>query len=194
VSHAREQALVASPPEVSYEPRALFLGRLEAYKGLDVLLEAARRCNGEKVGVIIAGQGSLGRPGGGKMPDNTDVRNRLIQDAEAVELFQRCGVVVLPYREASQSALVAAAYFFRKPVIVTQVGALPEYVVKDGDRDRTGWVIPAGDARALAGAITDALAAPARLAQMGRAGRAWYDVQRQVEGQTLGQMYALLAG
>jgi glycosyltransferase involved in cell wall biosynthesis len=193
LSYAQEQALVASPPDVSYEPWALFLGRLEAYKGLDILVEAARLCDQGRVRVTIAGQGNLERLLAGDMPDNVEVRNRLIQDAEAVDLFRRCGLVVLPYREASQSALVAAAYFFQKPVIVTEVGALPEYVVQDGAEGRTGWVIPPGDAGALAEALTSALADRDRLARLGEAGRAWYNYQRQVEGQTLGEMYGALA-
>jgi glycosyltransferase involved in cell wall biosynthesis len=49
--------------------------------------------------------------------------------------------LVLPYRDATQSALVAHAYFFRKPAIVTRTGALPEYVVEG----ETGWVVPRAD-------------------------------------------------
>jgi glycosyltransferase involved in cell wall biosynthesis len=99
-------------------------------------------------------------------------------------------VVVLPYRDASQSALVGHAYYFRKPVIVTRTGALPEYVVEG----ETGWVVPPGDPQAVAEALREALGDPARLARMGEAGRAWYDREREVEEMTLLQMYARLAG
>jgi glycosyltransferase involved in cell wall biosynthesis len=40
VSHAHEQALFQSPPAIQYGLSALFLGRLEIYKGLDMLIEA----------------------------------------------------------------------------------------------------------------------------------------------------------
>jgi phosphatidylinositol alpha-1,6-mannosyltransferase len=50
----------------------------------------------------------------------------------------------------------------------------------------TGWVVPPGDAAALAEALGD----PARLARMGEAGRAWYERQRRREEQTLQEMYA----
>jgi glycosyltransferase involved in cell wall biosynthesis len=118
------------------------------------------------------------------------VRSRLIGDDEALDLFRRCGLLVLPYRDATQSALVAHAYFFRKPVIVTRTGALPECVVKG----QTGWLVPPEDPQALAAALSEALGAPARLARMGEAGRTWYECQRQAEWSTLQEMYAMLAG
>jgi glycosyltransferase involved in cell wall biosynthesis len=97
--------------------------------------------------------------------------------------------LVLPYVDASQSALIAAAYFFRKPVLITRTGALPEYV-EDG---HTGLVMepdhPASFARCLEEMVSD----PVRLAQMGSAGRLWYDVQRAVEMRTMTEMYLRLA-
>jgi glycosyltransferase involved in cell wall biosynthesis len=189
VGYDRQQALEQSPPDVSYEPWALLIGRLEAYKGLDVLVEAARQVEGRGVGVVIAGPGRLERYVRGPLPANVELRPWLAGDDEAVELFRRCGLIVLPYLEASQSALVAAAYFFRKPVLVSRVGALPEYVVEG----ETGWVVPAGDPQALAEALAAALADPQRLARMGRAGRSWYEQQRRAEGAALQAMYASLA-
>lgn len=221
VGYGKEQALRASPPQVICEPWALFLGRLEAYKGLEVLVEAARRLDGARSsrigiagpgeaagrssgigiagpgqaggrsrGIVIAGPGQLAGLVRGEKPANVEVRDRLILDEEAVDLFRHCGLVVLPYVEASQSALVAAAYFFGKPALVTRTGALPEYVVEG----ETGWVVPPGESQALAEALRVALADPHRLARMGRAGRAWYEEQRQAEGAALRAMYAGLDG
>ena len=113
----------------------------------------------------------------------------MIEDDEAIDLFSRCSLVVLPYIDATQSALIGAAYFFGKPVIVTRAGALPEYVVEG----ETGWVIPPRDPQALAECLQAALGDPDRLARMGRAGRAWYDAQRIVERETLDDMYARVA-
>ena len=192
-SHYHQEALVQSQPLIQHEPWALLMGRLEVYKGLDVLVEACRLISAggdQSITAVIAGPGQLEKPVSGLLPANIEVRNRLVEDEEAIDLFSRCGLVVLPYIEASQSALVAAAYFFRKPVIVTRVGALPEYVV-DGE---TGWVIPANDPEALAEAIRTALSDPARLAGMGEAGRAWYEQQREAELATLQSMYGRVAG
>lgn len=63
------------------------------------------------------------------------------------------------------SAIYAMAYGL--PVIATNVGGLPE-VVADGE---TGWIIPPGDATALAVAIADAASDPVRLRLMGQRGR-----------------------
>jgi glycosyltransferase involved in cell wall biosynthesis len=192
LSHVRQQSLVQSPPVAYYEPWALFLGRLEAYKGLGTLVDAARWLDPSRAGVVIAGPGRLEPLVGGEIPPNVEVRDHLIGDQEAVDLFQRCGLVVLPYVEASQSALVAAAYFFRKPVIVTNVGALPEYVCMDGAGRQTGWVIAPNDAQALADVMQAGLEDRGRLVEMGQAGRSWYERQRHTGEQTIQEMYAAL--
>ena len=62
-------------------------------------------------------------------------------------------MVVLPYIEASQSGIIPIAYAFKKPVVVTNVGSIPE-VVDDGI---TGFIVPPKDPDALASAITKLL-------------------------------------
>ncbi len=183
----------------------LFFARLEPYKGVNVLVEAMRLIETSapllppssfllppssflpppSATAIIAGKGNLSKLALGPLPANVEIRNRLIEDDEAIELFSRCSLVVLPYVEASQSALIAAAYFFAKPVVVTRVGALPEYVLEG----ETGWVVPPGNPRALAQCLQAALGDPARLAQMGQAGRAWYDRHIRLEEGLLPRMY-----
>ncbi len=139
--------------------------------------------------VVIAGPGRLAPLWAGPLPPRLELRNRLIQDEEALGLFRRCGLLVLPYLDATQSALIAAAYYFYKPVIVTRAGALPEYVV-DGE---TGLVVEAGHAAGLARGLDAMLGDPERLARMGAAGRRWYDRQREAETQTLFDMYGSVA-
>ena len=98
-------------------------------------------------------------------------------------------MLILPYLDATQSALVAAACAFGLPVIVTQVGALPEYVVAG----ETGWSVPPGDPTALAAILRQALADRSRLRVMGAAGRAWFAAQRSQEEATLASMYRQVA-
>ena len=167
-------------------PFALFFARLEPYKGIDVLIEAMHLLDGTSpMRAIIAGKGDIERMTSNSLPANIEVRNHLIEDREAADLFCRCSIVVLPYIDATQSALIAAAYFFGKPVIVTRTGALPEYVV-DGE---TGWIIEPRDARALADRLQAAASNGARLTQMGQSGRGWYLAQRMIERYTLHRMY-----
>jgi glycosyltransferase involved in cell wall biosynthesis len=176
-----------SDQAVACEPWALFFGRLEQYKGVGVLLHAAQvaRQAGNGLRLVLAGQGDLTAFWPGPLPAGVELRQRRIDDAEAIDLFRRCGLLVLPYLDASQSALVAAAYAFRKPVLVTRSGALPEYV----QEGVTGWIVPPGDAPALAAAVQDALADPQRLAAMGQAGWQWYRQQRAHEYQVLLDLY-----
>jgi glycosyltransferase involved in cell wall biosynthesis len=139
---------------------------------------------------VIAGPGKVSDLWAGNLPKGVELRNRLIPDAEAVDLFRRCGLLVMPYINATQSALIASAYYFRKPVLVTRTGALPESV-EDG---QTGCVVEPGHPATLARRLSEMLEDPAALARMGVEGRAWYDSRRVVEGQTLVAMYRRMAG
>jgi glycosyltransferase involved in cell wall biosynthesis len=186
LSYEAEAALRQARTDIAFEPFALFFARIETYKGIDTLFEAMRQLNGHtRVCAIVAGRGELGHAA----PENVEVRNRLLGDAEAIDLFSRCSVVVLPYRDATQSAVIAAAYFFGKPVIVTRTGALPEYVA-DGV---TGWIFEPGNAPALANCLNAAISDPVRLQQMGQAGQAWYEAQYRNEPATLRHMYERVA-
>jgi glycosyltransferase involved in cell wall biosynthesis len=178
--------------DVVYQPWALFFGRLARYKGVGRLLAACARGDGSKGDgprLVVAGPGSLEALWMEPLPPRVQVRNRLIDDEEALDLFRSCGLLVLPYVDATQSALVAAAYFFRKPVVATRTGALPEYV----QAGHTGWLIEPDDVAGLRACLAEALSDPARLARMGAAGRAQYDAWRHLERETLLRMYERVA-
>ena len=197
----------ANVPTCERANDVLFFGRVEAYKGVDTLLAAWAEASGDlrvnssnswqATRLVIAGPVArdVTLP---PLPPGVELRDRRIADGEAEALFRSAAVLVLPYRDATQSALVAAAYAFGVPVIVTDVGALSEYVVPgatgpDGTGPgATGWIAPAGDAGALAAALREALADPARLRRMGAAGRVWFAARRHEEQTALANMYASL--
>jgi glycosyltransferase involved in cell wall biosynthesis len=139
--------------------------------------------------VVIAGSGDLSLLWAGSLPERLEVHNYLISDEEAMDLFCRCGLVVLPYVDATQSALIAAAYYFRKPVVVTRTGALPEYV----EEGRTGRIVESDHPASLARTMEEMLSDPAGLERMGTTGRAWYDTRRAAEEEALIQAYTRLA-
>lgn len=172
---------------VEWQPWGLFFGRLERYKGVAVLLAAEKMLPRKRRGnsLVLAGPGQPTDMDLKAVSSHVEVRNRLIQDEEAIDLFLHCGLLILPYLDATQSALIAAAYYFRKPVIVTDTGALSEYV----QEAVTGWVLPPGDPAALAACLSEGLVDPVRLKRMGQAGRAWYEAQRRQEALTLRLMY-----
>ncbi len=181
----------------SQPPVVIFFGRIEAYKGVDTLLAAweqlARHQNATRSSatvqarLIIAGQlaPAMTLPA---LPPGVELRNRRIDDAEGLALFRQASVLVLPYRDGTQSALPAAAYRFGVPVIAARSGALGEYVVPG----KTGWVVPPGDAPALAAALAEALAAPQRLHEMGIAGQLWYHQARAREEVAFDRVYRQL--
>ena len=137
----------------------LFLGRLSKYKGVDVLLDAARiistRLHGCKF--VIAGRCVPGYvlPEIPSLPNDCIVKvtDGYVSNSEMAELMQKATVVVCPYLDATQSAVVLAAYGFVKPVIGTSVGGLPEYIF----HQQSGLVIPPNDAQALADSIIELL-------------------------------------
>jgi len=178
-----------SQTDVEFEPFMLFFGRLEAYKGVEYLLTAFNQTSSAYSAdfrLVLAGPGDLSKYWVQTLPPKVELRNQLISDEDALDLFRRCSLVLLPYIDATQSALIASAYFFQKPVLVSRSGALPEYV-KDGE---TGFIVEPGHPTTLARALSAAICDPQRLRHMGRAGRQWYDRQRLVEEERLQTLYA----
>ncbi len=151
-------------------PRSiLFFGRIHEYKGLDVLLEAARLAAARvpDLRIIIAGDGADldGRHRDLARDPRIDLRRGYLTNDRVAEAFQQASIVVLPYLEGSQSGVVRVAYVFGRPVVVTRVGSIPESV-REGE---TGLVVPPRDPAALAEAMTALLLDDARRAAMGRA-------------------------
>jgi glycosyltransferase involved in cell wall biosynthesis len=136
-------------------PTILFFGRLSPYKGLDVLYDAIPRVSATIPGVrvVVAGKAIPGYtpppppllPGGSTI----DVMSEYISNSRLARLFQEATVVVCPYTDATQSGVVLTAYGFRKPVVATNVGGLPEYVTNG----KTGIVVSPRDPNALADAL-----------------------------------------
>lgn len=107
--------------------RLLFFGRLLAYKGLDLLADATTMLRDVPFELRIAGNGAdspaltrlRARPG-------VTVENRWFAEDEIAPLLAWADAVVLPYREATQSGVAAAALAAGRFVIATRVGGLPE--------------------------------------------------------------------
>lgn len=179
--------------DIGYDTYVLFFGRIETYKGVADLIAAWVRLPEAlraQVRLVLAGPGQLEALWKDPLPAGVEVRNHLIQDEEALTLFQRCALLVLPYIGATQSALIPAAYFFHKAVLTTSSGALHEYV----EPGVTGWVVEPSHPPSLARVLTEALSDFDHLARMGQAGRRWYDEHRASERATLQRMYIQLVG
>ena len=112
------------PPQ---EPlRLLCFGRLLPYKGLDLLAAALADCSGPlHVRVIGLGPESPALDALRACPGVT-VENRWVPEQEIGEILAWSDALILPYREASQSGVAAAAIAAGRPVIATRVGGLRE--------------------------------------------------------------------
>lgn len=130
----------------------LYFGRIEDYKGLEYLIRAEPLITEEipDANIIIAGKGNFEKYRNLIGDANKfEIHNRFIPDEEVPYFFQRAKVIVLPYIEGTQTAIIPIAYAFKRPVVVTKVGSISE-VVDDG---KTGFIVPPKDEKALADVI-----------------------------------------
>ena len=148
----------------------LFFGRIWEYKGLRYLIEAEPLITAKvpTAKILIAGTGEdFGKYT--RMMVHKEkfiIHNRVIPSNMVGQLFQKASVVVVPYIEASQSGIVPLAYAFKKPVVATDVGSIPE-VVEDG---KTGYIVPPKNPEKLAEAIIALLRDKKKRREMGENG------------------------
>lgn len=138
-------------------PRSiLFFGRIVHYKGLDILLKALINLQneGEDFHFILAGPGDIlvYRPLLDQL-HNLEITNRFIPDGDVHMYFAESSMVVLPYREATQSAVAALALSAGLPVVATTVGALPELL----KQEQNSLLVPPHNVDALQQAIRQLL-------------------------------------
>jgi glycosyltransferase involved in cell wall biosynthesis len=131
----REKALerLGLDPQFRY---VLFFGLVRAYKGLDLLIEAAadERLRKYQVKILVAGefydpkQLYLDEIEGLGMEDNVVIHDHYIPDDQVKDYFNAADLVAQPYISATQSGVTQIAYHFEKPMLVTNVGGLDEIV------------------------------------------------------------------
>ncbi|MCL2661791.1 MAG: glycosyltransferase [Oscillospiraceae bacterium] len=136
----------------------LFFGFVREYKGLKYLIDAMPKviealpdCMLLVVGDILEREkeGYIQRIEQTGCKDSIKLVSDYVPDSEVENYFSASDLVVLPYESATQSAVAQISFGFNKPVIVTNVGGLPE-VVSEG---KTGYIIPPKDHKQLSSAI-----------------------------------------
>lgn len=150
------QADVDGEPSAGPRDKFSMIGTIIHRKGVEYFLEAAQIFN-ERHGdhaaqFLLAGAGDLSkyRDGIDQLP-NLVVVNRFVEDAEVNEFLASSYASVLPYTEGvMQSSFIAIAYGNGCPVIVSNLGSLPEEV----ENGRTGFVVERANAEQIAGAMT----------------------------------------
>lgn len=114
----------------------LFFGFIRKYKGLDILLEAMKilKNKNQQIKLLIAGEYYDDRKLYVDLINNLEINEQLILHTDFISntdvKYYLCAAdcVVQPYRQATQSGVTPLAYHFEKPMIVTNVGGLPDMV------------------------------------------------------------------
>ena len=114
----------------------LFFGFIRKYKGLQLLLEsfADERLKGLPLKLIIAGEFYEDRKPYDEMISRLGLESRLvlvtdfIPNNEVNMYFSAADMVVQTYLNATQSGVTQIAYYYDKPMLVTNVGGLAELV------------------------------------------------------------------
>lgn len=172
------------PPAAA--PRLVCVGRLCVHKAQPVLIAAAAKLRDAGVAfeLVLVGDGPM------RAEVEAAIRRHRLEAQVTITGWVDGGrvkreiaaarVLVLPSISENLPVVIMEALALGRPVVSTYVAGIPE-LVRPGE---TGWLVPASDADALAGALREALTAPAeRLAAMGAEGRrlvaAQHDAMRE---------------
>jgi glycosyltransferase involved in cell wall biosynthesis len=168
------------PSPVSSAVRLLFVGRLVERKGVGYLLDALARARGrgEEVVLDVVGQGpsraSLEAHASSLGVGDVVRFHGFVSEAELIRRYVDCDVFVLPAVVDAKGdveglgVVIIEALAYGRGVIASDAGGITDIV----EHERTGLLVPPGDADALADAIVDLSRDRERAARLGRAGRA----------------------
>lgn len=136
----------------------LFFGFIRKYKGLDLLIEAMADERVKQLGVklIVAGEyyedeafyNEIIKKN--KLESSIILRTQYIPSEDVRYYFCAADMIAQPYRTATQSGVTQIAYHFEKPMLVTNVGGLPEIV----PHNKVGYVTEV-NSTSIADAIVD---------------------------------------
>ena len=114
----------------------LFFGFIRKYKGLDILLDAMGILQQKhfNLKLLIAGEWYEDKKPYDEQIERLGIKDALIlqsnfiSDSEVKHYLSAADFVIQPYRNATQSGVTPLAFHFEKPMLVTDVGGLPQMV------------------------------------------------------------------
>lgn len=136
----------------------LFFGLIRDYKGLDLLLEGFTNFDYKKhnVKLLIAGEFYSNESEYTSLIDHLNLTedvilvNEFIKDEEVGQYFSSADMLAQPYKTATQSGVTQIGYHFEIPMLVTNVGGLPEMIPDQ----KVGYVVERSPI-AIGNAFTD---------------------------------------
>ncbi|MBI2069755.1 MAG: glycosyltransferase family 4 protein [Elusimicrobia bacterium] len=152
-------------------PWVVMVGRLDAQKGLGYLLKALRLVwdRGHRLGLAFIGDGPQrrGLEAATRELGLSDAVRFMGFEANPMPYLAQSRALVLSSLEEGLPLVILEAMALEKPVVATSVGAVPEAV----EHGRTGLLVPAKDAEALAEAMISLIQNQDRARVMGEEGR-----------------------
>ena len=160
------EPFLGDPAPLPEGPRAVFVGSLQRYKGIDVLLRAWARVP----------LGTLYVVGDGALRDEVTARyeagelrwERRLDPDEVARALDDAWCLVLPSRSEGMGRVIVEAFCRGRGVVGSRAGSIPD-LVRDGE---SGLLVQAEDAEALAGALTRVLSDRALAERLGAGARA----------------------
>ncbi|MBA4310529.1 MAG: glycosyl transferase family 1 [Chlorobiaceae bacterium] len=135
----------------------LFFGYVRKYKGLDLLIEAMPKILefDKSIRLLVVGEFYDDPSTYQKLIDKFSlndyikIQNEFIPNEE-ISLYSKISdLFILPYKSATQSAILTVAYSAGKPVVATRVGGLEEFV----DDEKTGIIVEPNSPEAIANGV-----------------------------------------
>lgn len=136
----------ATPPVVARPNVVGFVGRFSVEKGPDLFCALAERLAGQGIAFEAFGDGAL-RPELEARYGSVVRFHGLVTDPSGI--WPRLGLLLMPSRAEGLPLAAIEAMAAGIPVAASAVGALPELI----SNGRSGWLFPAGDLDAMAGAV-----------------------------------------
>jgi glycosyltransferase involved in cell wall biosynthesis len=152
----------------------LSVGRLESNKGFPILAEALSRASPRIPHPwiwVVVGKGPLESQLQKKVRDLSIADScrwvGRVHDEDLTALYTRADLFVHPTLYEGSSLVTLEAMAHRKPVVATEVGGIPDKVAEG----KNGFLVPPGDADAMAAAVEKAFSLGPDLSRLGDEGR-----------------------
>ncbi len=151
--------------------RLLFVGRLNAQKGIELLLHALKSIPDTSVSLDIVGDGD-DRAALEQLAIGLQLGDRVrwhgaLPQQQLVNFYRRAAALVVPSIGEGLGLVAVEAQLCETPVVAFESGGLPDVV----QHDRTGILVSEVDAAPLAAALVSLLERDDRGASLGAAGR-----------------------
>ncbi len=155
----------------------LFFGIITHNKGLDVLLRALKIVSEREKNILLLIIGPVKKEwvrweDYKKLIINLNIKNFIKTKLEYMGLdrltpyMYASDIIIMPYREITNSSIPFVTYKFKKPIIATNIGATKEIVIDN----KTGLLVEKENEKELAKKILDVINNKKKLKKMGDEG------------------------